>query len=335
MNQCNNSVMPTSLIRKVLITGGAGFIGVNLIDYFIKETPFLIVILDNLSVGNKQYVDRITLSEKNKDRIKFVVGDIRNKDVVEDASKDVDAIIHLAAFTGVFSSLNDPRETFDINVCGTFNLLEACRKFEINRFVFASSGAAVGEQEPPIDERKVPLPISPYGASKLAGEALCSAYYQSYGIKAVSLRFANAYGPYSFHKTSVIRVFIGKAKEGKPLIIYGDGTQTRDFIYVKDICRAIHLSMQYEPDHSNNEGLVFQIASGIEVKILDLALLIQKLATQDGQVLPPIKFDSVRIGEVKKVYANIDKAKRLLSFRATIPFNEGIRITWENLCNSR
>jgi nucleoside-diphosphate-sugar epimerase len=123
-------------------------------------------------------------------------------------------------------------------------MLEACRKNSVDKFVFASSGAPLGEVEPPIHEEKVPRPVSPYGASKLAGEAYCNAYYKTFGIKTVVLRFGNVYGPRSSHKTSVVAKFFKRALEGLPLEIYGDGTQTRDFIYVEDLCNAIYLSLK-------------------------------------------------------------------------------------------
>ena len=251
-------------------------------------------------------------------------------DMVEEASKGVNGIVHLAALPGVFTSLKEPREAYDVNVSGTLNLLEACRKFEIEHFIFASSNAAVGDHDPPINENNVAIPVSPYGAYKLAGEAFCSAYYQSYGIKAVSLRFANAYGPYSFHKTSVIPTFIQNAKQGKPLVIYGDGAQTRDFIHVHDMCKAIFLALQYDPERIKEKGLFFQIASSVEVKILDLANLIVNLTIKDNLPTPVINFHEIRKGEVRKVYVEIKKAKALLGFNPSIPLDAGLQKTWEN-----
>ena len=319
--------------NKVLITGGAGFIGSNLIEYLLTNTSLSIAILDNFLSGRKEYLDQIFKKNTNLDRnrITLITGDIRRFEAVKEAAAGVNAVVHLAAFPGVFSSLKEPREAFEVNVGGTFNVLEVCRQLDIERFVYASSNAAVGQQTPPVNEEKAPLPVSPYGASKLAGEALCSAYYHSYGIKAISLRFANAYGIYSIHKTSVIPTFIRNAKEGKPLIIYGACDQTRAFVHVHDICNAIYLAMQYVPaNFQKPESLVFQISSSREIKILDLANHIVSLAKQDGLAPPPIQFNGVRKGEVRNVYSSIEKAKDRLNFYPAYSFEEGIQHTWQH-----
>ena len=160
----------------------------------------------------------------------------------------------------------------EANVIGTFNMLEAARQNNVKKFIFASSGATIGEVEPPIHEEKVPRPVSPYGASKLAGEAYCSAYYLSFGIKTVSLRFANVYGPLSKHKNSVVAKFLKQAFSGETLEIYGDGSQTRDFIYIDDLIQAIILSVK-----SDVGGEVFQIATFKETTVDEIAKKIKNL----------------------------------------------------------
>ena len=135
--------------------------------------------------------------------------------------------------------MQNPLLDFETNVIGTFNLLESSRKNAVAKFIFASSNAAVGGQNPPINERMIPKPISPYGASKLTGEIMCSTYFHSFGLQTVALRFANAYGSYSDHKATVIAGFLKRLRSGKHLIIYGNGNQTRDFVDARDICRAI------------------------------------------------------------------------------------------------
>jgi len=176
-------------------------------------------------------------------------------------------------------------------VSGTQNLLEACREYEVEKFVLASSNAAVGDREPPMHEEMVPEPISPYGASKLAGEGLCKSYSAGFEIKANALRFANVYGPHSGHKTSVVMKFIRRAQNGKRLEIYGDGGQTRDFIHASDIARGIYLTLE-----SDVSGEVFQIGTKEETKILELARKIKELADSAGINTPDIVHDEPRSG---------------------------------------
>jgi UDP-glucose 4-epimerase len=185
-------------------------------------------------------------------------------------------------------------------------------------------------QVPPINEEKIPAPLSPYGASKLVGEALCSAYYNSYGINTVSLRFSNAYGPYSSHKKSVVAKFVRRAKEGKPLIIYGDGNQTRDFIYVEDICEAMYLSL-----NSDCSGEVFQVATGVETRINDLARMISDLAVSRGMRKPRIRHEAARRGEILKNYSDVRKIRRLLGFEPKIGLEEGLWKTWSQFFKHR
>jgi len=174
----------------------------------------------------------------------------------------------------------------------------------------------------PINEKMIPSPLSPYGASKLYGEALCIAYFHSYGLKTVSLRFANAYGPYSGHKTSVVAKFIKRARRGIPLEIYGDGRQTRDFIHAKDVCQAIHLCItnnQSTTHHSpinqltnSSWGEVFQVATGKATRIVDLAEIIKKTARAKGNTDIQTIFKSARRGEIRRNYSDIKKAKSSL-----------------------
>ena len=174
----------------------------------------------------------------------FHCHDIRNREGLRKIVSGSSAVVHLAAQTGVIPSLEDPAFDMEQNVGGTLNLLEACRIAGTPRFVLASSSAPLGEQEPPIDESKVPRPLSPYGASKLAGEGYCSAYAGSFGLETIALRFSNVYGPRSTYKGSVVAKFIKNILSGIPLTIYGSGGQTRDFIYVEDLCDAIDLAFR-------------------------------------------------------------------------------------------
>ena len=305
-------------MMKVLITGGCGFIGTNLIKC-LDEKGYSLRVIDNLSAGNKQYLEK--LLDKAPE---FILDDIRNEQVVNKAVADVDAIVHLAAHTSVVESLENPREDWDINVNGTLNLLEACRQQGAERFIFASSNAVLGEQPPPIDESKMPQPLSPYGASKLAGEALCSTYYHSFGLKTVSLRFANCYGPYSNHKSIVTALFMRQAKEGKTLVIYGDGNQTRDFIHVDDICQAIYLSLTAQ---NQTCGEVFQIASGTETSINQLVELISEMTEKKLQIV----HEPERKGEIRRNYSDISKARAVLGFEPRVRLKKGLHDLWPSI----
>src|SRR5574340_1222907 len=202
-----------------LITGGCGFIGTSLIAYLLKEKPEVkIRVLDNLSVGTKDDLTEVcnfietTQTQSSSliaqsTPIELVVGDVRDYNTCLKCCEDIDIVVHLAANTGVAPSVENPRYDMEVNVIGTFNMLEATRRSKIKKFIFASSGAPLGEIEPPINEEKAPKPVSPYGASKLAGEGYCSTYYRTFGVQTVALRFGNVYGPGSGHKSSVVARF--------------------------------------------------------------------------------------------------------------------------------
>ena len=303
----------------ILITGGCGFIGTNLVKY-LSGKNCMVRIIDNLSTGDKQYLKTLSLPAPPE----FINGDIRDQAAVDGALSGIDAIVHLAALSDVVESTVNPEATWDVNVTGTLNMLEACRKYGTKRFIFASSIAAVGEQNPPIDEMKIPRPLSPYGASKLAGEALCSAYHHSFGLETVCLRFANCYGSYSSHKSSVIPLFLKLAEERKPLIIYGDGNQTRDFVHVDDICQAIFLSLTVSGKDNRNIsvfGEVFQIGSGVEITLNRLIEELKKTGRNDIQVV----YKAERKGEIRRSYSSIDKARIMLRFEPKITLAEGLR----------
>ena len=296
---------------RVLVTGGAGFIGANLVRLLFAE-KHAVTVLDNLSAGNVEYLADVGVNVVNDD--------VLNYSAVQRVFTDHDAVVHLAAQTGVPGSLADPRRDCQVNVIGTLNVLEAARKSGVRRVVFASSNAPLGRQSPPATEDKAPLPVSPYGASKLAGEAYCLAYHGSWGLQTIVLRFGNVYGPFSAHKHSVIATFMQAVRLRKDVTIDGDGSQTRDFIYVADLCRAISLALA-----SQVAGEVFQIATGVETSITHLAVLIQGFA--DGDVRT--SYGPSRQGDVKRSYSGIEKALRVLSWQPTVSLPDGLRETWE------
>ncbi len=314
---------------KVFLTGGVGFIGANLVKYLLDKGGYAITVFDNLSAVSKENLDHAVRDSKQNGKIDFVEGDIQDYEALEASMRGNEVVIHLAAHPGVVQSIENPNQCFAVNSVGTFNAIEASRASGIDTFVFASSNASVGEQTPPIHEEMVPLPMSPYGASKLHGEALCSAYFLSYGIKAIALRFSNVYGLYSNHKDSVIARFIKRAKLGEPLEVYGDGTQTRDFVHVLDICQAIELALNFEVPPSIN-SLVFQIGSGIETRVIDVANILTECCGNDGHDYVRILFSSLRNGEIQRSVSDISKSEDSLGFKPGTRLREELRSLCED-----
>jgi UDP-glucose 4-epimerase len=252
----------------------------------------------------------------------LAIGDIRDQEAVARGVDGVEAVVHLAAFGSVVESVSDPIANFDVNVRGTVNLLEACRNEGVRRFILASTGGAIiGEAEPPVDERSLPKPISPYGASKLCGEAYCHAYGKAYGMGTVALRFANVYGRHSLHKRGAITIFMKALLLGRPLTIYGDGTASRDFLFADDLCQGIRLALESDLP----PGDVIHLASGVETTILSLARQIAEVA---GIADPRIEFRPSRSGEISRNFASAEKARRLLGFAPQLDLREGLARTW-------
>ena len=314
-----------------LITGGCGFIGCNLVRHLLAEGGHDLRVLDSLEAGGAERLAALAplrdisavgpAESGSGGAIELVVGDIRDPDLVCRSARGRDIVVHLAANTGVGPSVEDPRRDCLTNVIGTLNCLEAARHARVCRFVFASSSAPLGAVEPPLHEDKAPRPASPYGASKLAGEGYCSAYWRSFGLETVALRFGNVYGPGSDCKSSVVATFIRRALAGQPLEVYGDGSQTRDFIFVDDLVRAV-LRAARVPGIG---GEIFQIATARETGIGEIAQLLVELLGQAGLPPVPVRHTAPRTGDARRSYADTTKAERLLGWRATTPLEEGVR----------
>jgi UDP-glucose 4-epimerase len=325
---------PRAVLVNWLITGGCGFIGTALVRSLGQEGGHAVRVVDNFAVGTREDLaaasDFVEVSPgelapmASEGRIELVVGDITDDDLALRAARGADVIVHFAANTGVMPSVEDPRADCMSNVVGTLNYLEAAGHAGVGRFVFASSGGTViGEAEPPIHEEMVPHPVAPYGASKLAGEGYCSAYFQTFGIETVALRFGNVYGPLSGHKNSVVARFIKRAVEGEVLEIYGDGTQTRDFIYVDDLIQAVRLAATVD----GAGGEVFQIATSAETTVQELTDRLLPALAAAGVKDIEVRKTAPRRGEVRRNYADTSKAQRMLGWKAEVGLDEGLKRT--------
>lgn len=295
----------------VLITGGAGFIGRHLATHLL-EHDMSVTVLDNESLGHRDHLDL--------DRVRFLSGDLRDVDDVNAAVEGQDAVVHLAADTRVMDSIEDPRFNFDNNVVGSFNVLNACREQGVGRLVAASTGGAIlGEVEPPVHEEMAPQPTSPYGASKLMLEGYLSAYAASYGLSACALRFSNIYGPRSFHKGSVVAHFFKQVLAGERPVVYGDGSQTRDYLYAGDLVEAIRVAM------TSDVAGAYQLGSGRGTTLNEL---LEVMRTVTGL---PIEVDYVdfRAGEIRDTWCQVDKARASFGYDPSTTLEDGLRATWE------
>jgi UDP-glucose 4-epimerase len=316
-----------------LITGGCGFIGRNLLLRAWQDADAVFRIVDDLSTGTSEdlasQVDfyeldpadpSIDWSDWSRARVELIRADVRELAVALRVTAGADVAVHLAANTGVGPSIEDPIRDCTINIVGTLTYLEACRLNGVRRFVLASSSAAVGECTPPLHEELASHPASPYGASKLAGEAYCSGYARSFGLGAVALRFGNCYGPLSGHKTSVVAKFIREAFAGKCWEIYGNGRQTRDFIYVEDVIDAIIMAATAE----SVDGEIFQIASNTETTVSELATKLAAVLKSHGIRPPEMHYTKTRVGDVVRNYSDTTKARTRLGWRSKVPLDQGL-----------
>jgi UDP-glucose 4-epimerase len=309
----------SEVIQKVLVTGGAGFIGSHLVPQLLKK-GFFVVVLDNLSNGNLGNLGEVIDNPK----FKFQRGDIRDEFLSNDVFEGVNYVIHLAALIDISASVADPTQNHEINVDGTFNMLVAAAKNRVKRFVFASSTSVYGDVKTlPVHEDIALHPISPYAASKVAGEAYCSAFAKCFGLETVALRFFNIYGlrsgnsPYS----GVITKFLQKIITGQALTIDGDGAQTRDFIHVNDIVRAIILALET----NGLSGDVFKVCTGLPTSVNQL---VAALKTVTGKNFD-IKYGPARLGDIRSSYGDSTKAEKKLGFKANIDLTKGLQILFE------
>ncbi len=289
---------------KFLVTGGAGFIGSHLCDLLIEDDHEVIAI-DDLSNGQE--------SNLHED-IQFTKGDIRDFSLLQSLSQDCDAIFHQAAVADIQISLSQPKLVNQVNIGGTLNVLEAARRNDIPHVVFASSSSIYGEAKPPISEETRPDPKSPYALTKLVGEHYLRIYAQIYGINCVALRYFNVYGPRQ-KPGPVIPSFISRAKSGEPLFIYGDGSQTRDFVYVKDVACANLAALSLTGFHTLNIG------TGQPITVSELADMVVKGVGGRLEQKPS------RPAEAQDSWADITLAQKRVGWNPQTGIGEGLAET--------
>jgi UDP-glucose 4-epimerase len=296
---------------RAIVTGGAGFIGSHVVDALLGR-GYEVVVVDDLSSGRRENVPASA---------RLVQQDIRDPVVVE-LFREVrpHVCFHLAAQADVRVSVQDPVDDSAVNVLGTVQVLEAARACDA-QVVFASTGGAIyGECEGPAPESAPPLPVSPYGAAKLAAEAYIATYNRLYGASHVVLRYANVYGPRQdpHGEAGVVAIFLGRLARGERCRIFGDGRQTRDYVYVDDVVRATLAA-------AGRRGGVYNVGTGVETSVLDLYDRCRRLAglDLDPEEAPP------RLGELRRSVLDPSLAAKELRWRAAVPLEEGLRRTWE------
>jgi len=306
--------------RNILVTGGAGFVGSYLVPCLI-EKGYTVTVLDNLSTGKIKNLSAVF----DHPRFRFYKTDIVNEGLTE-FFNEIDAIVHLAAVIDVSASIADPTQNNRVNVDGTFNVLQAAVRHNIEKFVFASSTAVYGKTKNlPIEENFVTQPISPYAASKVAGEAYCSAFSHCYGIETIALRFFNIYGlrnensPYS----GVITKFFQKIINDETLTIDGDGEQIRDFIHAKDVVRATLLALETK----GFKHEVFNVCTGVPTSINQLVAILKQVTRKDVN----LNYGPARLGDIQINFGNSSKATRNLFFTAKIELTKGLQAVYDEM----
>jgi len=310
--------MDDSEYSRVLVTGGAGFIGSHLVDKLLNE-GFEVTVIDNLDTGR---LENIAHHQERED-FHFIKGDIRDLNLVREITKDQDVVFHEAALASVILSLENPILTNDINVTGTLNLLKASIDHHVKRFIFASSAAVYEETSSPQKREDVTsTPTSPYGVSKLAAENYVKVFHKVYGLETVSLRYFNVYGPrqsFDIQNTygGVITIFMNRLLRNLPPIIFGDGEQTRDFVYIEDVVQANMLALR----NKNCVGEVFNIGTGTAVSVNQVANELKEILKRTD--LKNILTDPQPI-DIRQDYADISKAKKILGYDPKFLFKEGL-----------
>lgn len=303
---------------KALVTGGAGFIGSHLVTTLVDK-GCRVTVLDNLSTGHLKNLEGV------KSKITFIEGDIRDENALVRATEGCQVVFHQAAMVSVTQSVEQPLESVAINDVGTLNVLEAARQNGVGRVVLASSSAIYGDDpQLPKTESMMPNPLSPYAVQKLTNEYYAMIYHRLYGLETVCLRYFNVFGPRqdpSSPYSGVISIFMTRAANKEAPMIYGDGTQTRDFVYVGDVVAANLLAA--ESDQA--EGQIFNVGTGESITITSLWEKISHMA--NCQAVP--EYADARSGDIVHSLSSIQKANERIGFKPGTDFIEGLRQTFE------
>ncbi len=296
--------------RRVMITGGAGFIGSHLCEEVLRcGKP--VVAVDDLSTGRESNLPP---------GVDFIRMDIAAPDGLQEAMRNVDLVFHVAAQPSTRLSIEDPERDFRSNALGTYNVLAAARRAGVRKFIYTSSSAVYGEPASlPISEADLPIPLTPYGASKLSGEHYCTVFTRVYGLPCTCLRPFNVYGTRENLATSLDEVarYTLAIVAGQPVTVYGDGTQTRDFVHVKDVARAHVLAA----DCDDGTGKVFNVGTGVEISINELVGGIERVTGRKAA----IEHSPWPEGDIRREFADISLARAVLGYAPQMPLAEGIR----------
>jgi UDP-glucose 4-epimerase len=302
-------------MSKVLVTGGAGFIGSNIADLLL-EKGYEVICIDNLSTGSRRNVNK---------NLKLYVKDICTADIRNVFKKEKpDYVVHEAAQINVRTSVSDPAFDAKVNIIGSINVLECCKDYNVKKVVYASSGGAIyGEPvKLPADEKHQIRPLCPYGASKYSVENYLSIYKKTYGLDYVALRYANVYGPRQdpLGEAGVIAIFMNKLSRGEKPVIYGDGEQSRDFVYVGDVARANLLALE-----NDTKGTEYNIGTGVETSVNQLY---GKLRSVFSTGISAVHADAVP-GEVRRIYLDNSLARKELGWKPVVDLAAGLAKTHE------
>ncbi|MGD8545971.1 MAG: SDR family oxidoreductase [Candidatus Bathyarchaeota archaeon] len=303
---------------RILVTGGAGFIGSHIVDQLLTEN-YEVTVLDNLESGRLKNITH----NNERPEFTFTKGDIRDYELVRQLVKDVDVVFHQAALVGIPLSVKTPILTNDVNVLGTLNLLKASTDLNVQRFIHASSAAVYGDTPNPRKMEDMTLiPESPYGVSKIAAENYVDTFYKTYGLRTTSFRYFNVYGPRQRVDTSasyggVINIFIERLLKNMPPLIHGDGEQTRDFVYIKDVVNANISAM----NNTSAVGETFNIGTGTETSINTIAETLKQIMNK--RELKNIHSDP-RPNDIRQGHADITKARKILGYKPEYSLKDGL-----------
>lgn len=302
---------------RYLVTGGAGFIGSNIVDELVRR-GHSVAVLDDLSSGKVENLEAV------KTRIEFHLGSITDPVAVQAACKGADYVIHLAARTSVPRSILDPLENNRVNIDGTLNVLVAARDAKVRRFVYAASSSAYGETPTlPKIETMQPEPISPYGVSKYVGEIYAKVFGKCYGLENAAVRYFNVFGPRqdptSQYSGVLARFCLALLEDGQP-VVFGDGEQSRDFTYIENI---VDLTLR-ACEAPGASGLVFNGGTGARITLNDVLRMLEKISGNSVRA----KYDPPRSGDIRHSQADINLARKVLGYEPLVNFQEGLRQTW-------